>query len=267
MSRDNRDRRDGNHDSDFQHNNQHSERRGRDHFRRSDQYKADGQRPQRSASWKSSGSWPSYHRPQEESRDFREKEQKHSERKAPSPSPNRQAKSTSFEKDTSNQTVDVVSSGKLNGNEHILYTDNLNNHNIREMVEPYQLNKEHSRLIAMASEIKSGHKGKALFDSGANLNTVTHDFIRECESKGRDKFKIVENAKKVRDFEGKECSTVGTVRMGICLGEAAYDDEFTVINGTYGCEIILGTPFLASYDILSTMREQIITVMRSKNTQ
>ena len=61
--------------------------------------------------------------------------------------------------------------------------------------------------------------------------------------------------------------TLGTVTMGITLGEALYEGEFTVINGSYGCEIILGTPFLACFDILSNMREQIINVMRSKNQQ
>ena len=271
FGRDYKDRRENNLEKESYSNNQYSDRRGRDNSRRNDPYRGDGQRRQRSDSWKSSGSWPSYHRPREESQDNRSKdvhtkEQKQPENRAPSQSPNRQ-NSTRFEKDVGKQVMAVVSSGHFNGNEHILYTDTLTNGNIKEMVEPYQLNKEHSRLIALAVEIDSSHKGKALFDSGANLNTVTKEYIQACEAAGREKFKIIENRKKVRDFEGKECMTLGTVTMGITLGEALYEGEFTVINGSYGCEIILGTPFLACFDILSNMREQIINVMRSKNQQ
>ena len=80
-------------------------------------------------------------------------------------------------------------------------------------------------------------------------------------------FKIIRNNQTVRDFEGKECSTLGTVKMEITIGDALYGNKFTIIKGGYGCDIILGTPFLSSFGILTGMRDQIISLMRSKNSQ
>jgi len=254
--RDNRDRRDDNRNGNRRDDTYSSDRRGRDFSRRNDQNRTEGQSRQRSESRQSSGSWKSYHKPSEHGTDVQTGPAKSQ--------PN--GNSSTFVKDDKQLQANVIS-GHLNGNEHIMFTDDLNNGNIREAVEKYNLNKEHSRLIAMATEVNSGHEGKALFDSGANLDTVTESFLEACKYNGAENFKIVKSDKKVRDFEGKECSTFGTVKMEITIGDALYGNKFTIIKGGYGCDIILGTPFLSTFGILTEMRDQIITLMRSKNSQ
>ena len=252
-------RREGNDDR-----RDYSDKRGRDHTKRSDNKDRDQRRDRRDSHRSTGSEWKSFHRSKENSQD-RNKSEVNSEKKVQDwVSKNEKS---GFEPDKSRKEVLCISSGPLNGQEYVLYTDKINNHNLKEAVDIYKLDAEHSRLITMAEEGRSGHRGKALFDSGANLNTVTHQFLLECEKKCDFKFEVNTNTKKVRDFEGKECNTLGTVLLNILLGEASYKAEFTIIKGHYGCEIILGTPFLSSFNILSSMRDQIISVMRSKNTQ
>ena len=161
----------------------------------------------------------------------------------------------------------VISSGRITGTEYILHTDTIGKYNLKEAVEPFALNANHSRLIGIFTENKfsTGIKGKALFDSGANLVTISKGFLEKCEREGSITIPIEPNHKKVRDFEGKECATLGTARFGIKIGESTYEADFTVIHSHHGCDIILGTPFLEEFGILCVMKDQIKKIMTPKN--
>ena len=226
----------------------HSGNRGRDFSRPS---------RERHASVASSGSWHS-DRTQHHSRDRVSKNvDKSSKTVASSDSKDaRYANAAHYD-------CGVISSGPFTGSEIILHVNEINKNNLKEVVEPYKLNANHSRLIAKFNESKfsTGIEGKALFDSGANLVTVSKGFIDKCEKAGNILIPIESNHKKVRDFEGKECHTFGTARFAIKLGEASYEDDFTVIKSHHGCDIILGTPFLHKYGILPAMKDNILKVM------
>ena len=231
----------------YHENRDSSQKRGRDFSRKRDRFD----------SVNSSGSWRS---------DLNNSRDRNTERD------DKSSKRESGSKDTRNNNAahcGVVSSGPINGLETFLHTDNIGRHNLKEVIEPYKLDSNHSRLIAGFEESKFGigTKGKALFDSGANLVTITESFIAQCEQDGNLSIHVNEDHKKVRDFEGKECNTLGTARFGIKIGEAYFEDDFTIIKGHHGCDIILGTPFLHKFGILTIMKNQIMSIMKSKNHQ
>jgi len=112
----------------------------------------------------------------------------------------------------------------------------------------------HHRVFLRFIHKDSGEKGMILVDSGANINTFTK---KACHRLGIDITPTKLHAPRVLDFQGKPCTTEGTVNTALQIGKAEYEGTFTVTEASFGPDVILGTPFLSKYGLTELLREKL----------
>ena len=151
-------------------------------------------------------------------------------------------------------------SAPLIGTEYTVPSGNLTQDNIASALETFGVsanNKDklhpHQRVFVKFNH-ESGEDGSALIDCGANVNTFTAD---ECKKHGLVINEPSGTAPKVLDFEGRPCDTLGTVHTAIQIGKACFRGTFTVIKGSFGPGVILGTPFLSSYGLIELLKNRL----------
>ena len=146
----------------------------------------------------------------------------------------------------------------ITGEEHYLSTSTITEDNISNKLRPLGVPHTRDRIILDVEiiEMKTAKMyGKALIDSGANLNTIA----KTCCEKSGIKINRFSSSYMVKDFEGNDCPTVGYAEVQLRIGRSIYKNIFTVVN-SFGPDVILGTPYLESIGLMATMANRISEV-------
>jgi len=146
--------------------------------------------------------------------------------------------------------------GPINGSEFMEDSHLLDDESAMiSMLQGYGYPKTRDRVFIEFSHTESDAKGRALIDCGANTDAISSLFLQKANISNIDKRPTV-----VRDFQGKPCKSLGKVEACLRIGKVFYKSVFTIFDGDYKTDVILGMPFLNNYGLGDILRESVLNI-------
>ena len=115
---------------------------------------------------------------------------------------------------------------------------------------------DQGRQILEIVEHDSGQKGSALLDTGAQVDCLDKQFVQQMGK--LDQVQQFTRKQYARSLNGKRTEIYGLLKVTLRFPNCVYENvNFYVLDLDGKFNGILGTPFLNSFGITSTMKESI----------
>ena len=106
---------------------------------------------------------------------------------------------------------------------------------------------------------KSNIKGKALLDTGAQVDCIDKKFVERIGK--LDQIERFENKKYAQSFAGKRTEILGMLNLTLKFPHRTYSNvNWYVLDLDGKFNAILGTPFFNQHGLTRTMNEQIAVI-------
>ena len=116
------------------------------------------------------------------------------------------------------------------------------------------------RLVMEIHEPESGHKGRALLDTGAQVDYLDKKFVQQIGK--LDKIERFAHKKYAQSFDGKRTEILGVLNLTLKFPHRKYSNvNWYVLDLDGKFNAILGTPFFNHHGLTRTMHEQITLTM------